>query len=80
VGIATIALYKGVINSDKGSVFYNICNSGYNIFKPGYYLGFVLGFVGGGVYVIVGQIITFLFFFILIRVLFVILQDIFKNR
>lgn len=69
VGIATLILINAIIDVDKESVFYKIEYSSVNVFQPGYALGFLFGFSGGTLFVIIGQIITFAICFVILKLI-----------
>lgn len=64
-GLATYALNTTIISSTSDSLFWNS-----TVFFPGYFLGFILGYSGGTPFVILGQLITFIILFFLLKIVF----------
>ena len=63
--IATSILFDSIININEDSLFYTISQSEFNIFLPGYLIGGNLGLIGGDLGVLIGQLLSFTFLFLI---------------
>jgi hypothetical protein len=83
VGIATLILINTIIDVNEKSIFFIIEENSLDFFRPGYILGFSLGFFGGNLLAVLGQMLTFIMLFIFIKLIldfFIRSLNIFKHN
>ena len=67
VSISILVLFNSIIHQHKDSVFYFFDSPWIEVFRPGFMLGLTLGFGGGNGFVLMGQALTFLVFFLMMK-------------
>lgn len=65
VSISYLVLLNSIVSVDETSMFYLLDTR--DFFLPGYFLGFILGFIGRHGFLLLGQVVTFILFFLGVR-------------